>query len=42
MRGHGRIVKFKGKIAGQVIEFEGSPEDLRELLEKLEKGRKKK
>ena len=42
MRGHGRIVKFKGKIAGQGIEFEGSPEDLRELLEKLEKGRKKK
>ena len=38
MRGQGRIVKFKGKG----IEFEGSPEELKKLLEKLEKGKKKK
>lgn len=37
MRGQGRTVKFKGKG----IEFEGSPEELKKLLEKLEKGRKK-
>ena len=38
MRGQGRTVKFKGKG----IEFEGSPEELGKLLEKLEKGKKKK
>jgi hypothetical protein len=38
MRGQGRTVKFKGKG----IEFEGSPEELKKLLEKLEKGSKKK
>ncbi len=37
-RGQGRTVKFKGKG----IEFEGSPEELQKLLEKLEKGKKKK
>jgi len=37
-RGQGRTVKFKGKG----IEFEGSPEEFQKLLEKLEKGRKKK
>ena len=37
-RGQGRTVKFKGKG----IEFEGSPEELHKLLEKLEKGKKKK
>jgi hypothetical protein len=42
MRGHGNAVKFKGRIAGQGIEFEGSPEDLRELLENLKKGGRKK
>jgi hypothetical protein len=36
-RGQGRTVKFKGKG----IEFEGSPEELHKLLEKLEKGKKK-
>jgi len=35
-RGQGRTVKFKGKG----IEFEGSPEELQKLLEKLEKGKK--
>ena len=34
MRGQGRTVKFKGKG----IEFEGSPEELKKLLERLEKG----
>jgi hypothetical protein len=42
LRGHGRTVKFKGKINGQVIEFEGHPEDLDKLLAKLAKGKKKK
>lgn len=37
MRGQNRTVKFKGKG----IEFEGSPEELKKLLEKLEKGKKK-
>lgn len=37
-RGQGRTVKFKSKG----IEFEGSPEELHKLLEKLEKGKKKK
>jgi hypothetical protein len=37
MRGQGRTVKFKG----MGIEFEGSPEELKKLLEKLEKGKKK-
>ncbi len=37
-RGQGRTVKFKGKG----IEFEGSPEDFQKLLEKLNKGKRKK
>ena len=37
-RGQGRTVKFKGKG----IEFEGSPAELKKLLETLEKGKKKK
>ena len=37
-RGQGRTVKFKGKG----IEFEGSPEEFQKLLEKLDKGKKKK
>jgi len=37
-RGQGRIVKFKG----MGIEFEGSPEEFQKLLERLEKGKKKK
>ena len=41
MRGNNRTVKFKGKIAGQAIEFEGSGEDLQRLLVMLNKtGRK--
>jgi hypothetical protein len=42
MRGSNRTVKFKGKIAGQAVEFEGSGEDLQRLLATLDKrGRKK-
>lgn len=41
-RGQGRIVKFKGKVGGQLIDFEGSSEDLHKLLDALEKGKKKK
>ena len=41
-RGSNRSVKFKGRIAGQAIEFEGSPEDLHNLLNLLDKrGRKR-
>lgn len=38
MRGQGRTVKFKGKG----IEFEGSPEELQNILAALEKGKRKK
>ncbi len=40
MRGQGRTVKFKGKISGQAVEFEGSPEALQDLLKTLQKGRR--
>lgn len=32
LRGQGRTLKFKGKIAGQEIEFEGSAADLKNIL----------
>ncbi|MGD9091537.1 MAG: hypothetical protein PVF74_01720 [Anaerolineales bacterium] len=35
MRGQDRTIKFKGKIEGQEIEFEGNPEDLKSLLATL-------
>lgn len=38
MRGQGRTVKFKGRG----IEFEGSPEELKRLLENIDKGKTKK
>jgi len=41
LRGHGRTVKFKGKVSGQTVEFEGHPEDLQNLLETLSKGKRK-
>lgn len=41
-RGQGRTVKFKGKVGREIIEFEGSPEELQKLLATLEKGKKKK
>jgi hypothetical protein len=40
-RGQGRTVKFKGKVGRKMVEFEGPPEELRKLLEKLEKGKKR-
>ncbi len=42
LRGSNRTVKFKGKVAGQAVEFEGSGEDLQKLLAALEKRRRKK
>jgi hypothetical protein len=42
MRGQGRIVKFKGKVGGEMIEFEGHAQDLEKLIESLSKGKKKK
>ncbi len=41
MRGQGRRVKFKGKIGGQDVEFEGYPEDLQDLVKSLQKSRRK-
>lgn len=38
MRGQERTIKFKGKIEGQEIEFEGNPEDLKALLVTLSAG----
>ena len=35
LRGQGRTVKFKGKLAGQEVEFEGSAEDLKVVLASL-------
>ncbi len=42
LRSNNRTVKFKGKIAGQLIEFEGHTEDLENLINKLsaQKGKK--
>ncbi len=40
LRGQGRTVKFKGKINGQMVEFEGHAEDLEKLISKLSKGKK--
>lgn len=42
LRGSNRMVKFKGRVAGQAIEFEGSGEDLQRLLATLDKPRRKK
>jgi hypothetical protein len=39
-RGKGRAVKFKGKVNGQVIEFEGSTEDLQKILASLSEVKK--
>jgi hypothetical protein len=32
LRGQGRVVKFKGKVGGTDVEFEGGSEDLKTLL----------
>jgi hypothetical protein len=34
-RGQGRTVKFKGKINGQTVEFDGSGEEFKALLQTL-------
>ena len=41
-RGQGRTVKFKGKVGKEMIEFEGSAEDLHKLLATFSQGKKKK
>jgi hypothetical protein len=41
LQGKGRAIKFKGKIASQQIEFEGSFEEMQELVDLLEKKQKK-
>jgi len=35
MRDRTRKLKFKGKVAGQTVEFEGSAEDFQKLIETL-------
>jgi hypothetical protein len=35
LRGQGRVVKFKGVLAGQQIEFEGTSEDFKTLVANL-------
>jgi hypothetical protein len=40
MRGDKKIIKFRGKIAGQIIEFEGSSDDLQKIISRLEKHKK--
>jgi hypothetical protein len=35
LRGEGRTVKFKGKIGGQTIQFEGSSAELQKLIATL-------
>ncbi len=39
LRGQGRTVKFKGKIAGQTVEFEGPAADLQKLISTLSAGK---
>jgi hypothetical protein len=36
LRDSKRAIKFKGKVAGQMIEFEGSAEDLEKLIRSLQ------
>lgn len=37
----GRTVKFKGKVGGQAVEFEGSADDLQALIKTLQRGKRK-
>lgn len=41
LRNNNRTVKYKGKVGGQAIDFEGSSEDLQKLLATLSKVNKK-
>jgi hypothetical protein len=36
LRGQGRTVKFKGKVAGQEVEFEGAASDFKSILAALQ------
>lgn len=40
LQGRGRTVKFKGKIAGQNVDFEGSFAEMEKLVAMLEKQQK--
>jgi hypothetical protein len=42
MRGSNRTVKFKGKVNGQAVDFEGSSDDLQKLFAALAIGKGKK
>lgn len=42
LRGSNRTVKFKGKVSGQSINFEGSSEDLQKILQMLAKEKRRK
>ena len=42
LRGSNHTVKFKSKVSGQTIDFEGSSEDLQKILATLSKVKKKK
>jgi hypothetical protein len=42
LRGNNRTVKFKGTVGREMVEFEGTAEELQKLLTTLEKGKKKK
>jgi hypothetical protein len=41
LRGANRTVKFRGKVGGQAIEFEGSPEELHKVLARLSRSKRK-
>ncbi len=41
LQGRGRTVKFKGRIAGQNVDFEGSFDEMQKLVVMLEKQQKK-
>src|SRR5512139_2378619 len=42
LQGRGRTIKFKGRIAGQNIDFEGSLAEMEKLVTMLEKQQKRK
>ena len=42
LRGSARTVKFKGRVMGSAVDFEGSSEDLQKLLASLPKEKKRK
>jgi hypothetical protein len=41
LQGRGRTIKFKGKIANQQIDFEGSFDEMKKLVALLDKKQKK-